>query len=402
MLTDKALKALRPRERPYKRADERGLYVIVRPDGAVWWRFRYSYTGREKLLSLGTYPDTSLKRAREKRDDARRELAAGLDPSAKRQAEKLAHADTFGAISRELLELLRKKLAPATFAKAEWILDDILLPRLENRPIREITAQELLGVFRRVESRGKHETAHRARQRASQVFRYAIATSRAERDPTADLRGALAAVTTTNRAAITEPRRIGELLRAIDTYQGQPAVMAALKLAPLLFVRPGELRGAAWSEFDLKAAEWRIAAERTKMREPHLVPLSTQAIAILEDLHAVTGRGRLLFPGLRSRERPISENTLNGALRRLDFDKDEMTAHGFRALASTRLNELGFAPDVIERQLAHAERNKVRAAYNRAERLEERRKMMQSWGDYLDGLKADTRSKVAAIRGRVE
>jgi integrase len=396
MLTDTALRHLKPTEKPYKRADGQGLYVLVNPNGTKWWRFKYAYGGREKLLSLGTYPETGLKAAREARDENRRLLAKGIDPSAKRQAEKLAHADTFGSIGLEWLEKQRSSFAPATFAKAKWILDDLLFPALRNKPIAKITASELLGVLRKIEARGKHETAHRARQRASQIFRYAIATGRAAHDLTADLRGALVAVTTENRPAITEPRRIGELLRAIDGYQGQPSVMAALKLAPLVFVRPGELRGAEWREFDLDAAEWRIAAERMKMGEMHVVPLSSQALDILRELHSLTGRGRLLFPSLRSRERPLSENTLNGALRRLDFGSDEMTAHGFRALASTRLNELGFAPDVIERQLAHAERNKVRAAYNRAERLAERRTMMQAWADYLDGLRRG--ATVTAIR----
>lgn len=386
MLTDATIRNAAPRDKPYKLMDERGLYMLVQPNGALWWRFRYRYEAREKLISLGIYPDTSLKLAREKRDEARRSLAAGIDPSARRQAEKLSRADTFGAIGREWLEMQRAKLAPATFAKAEWILEDLLFPRLETKPISSITAQEVLAVLRRIESRGKHETAHRARQRAGQVFRYAVATGRAERDVTGDLRGALAPVVTKNRAAITEPRRIGQLLRAIDTYDGQDTTRAALKLAPLLFVRPGELRGAKWSEFDLANAEWRIAAERYKMREQHIIPLSTQALEILERLHEITGHGTLVFPGLRSRLRPISENTLNSALRRLDFSKDEMSPHGFRALASTCLNELGFNTDVIERQLGHAERNKVRAAYNRAERLAERRTMMQAWGDYLDGL----------------
>ena len=387
MLTDTALKALKPRQKPYKKSDGQGLFVIVRPDGALWWRFKYRFDSREKLISFGTYPDTTLKLARRKRDDARKLLAANVDPSAKRQAEKLARSDSFGAIGREWLGLQKAKLAPVTVDKAEWILEDLLFPRLESKPIASITAQELLAVLRKIEERGNHDTAHRARQRAGQVLRYAIATGRAERDVTADLRGALAPVVTVNRAAITDPSRIGELLRAIDAYQGQPTVMAALKLAPLLFVRPGELRAAVWSEIDLDAAEWRIAAERTKMRETHVVPLATQALSILEELHQLTGRGRLVFPGLRSHDRPISENTLNSALRRLDFTTDEMSSHGFRALASTRLNELGFAPDLIERQLGHAERNKVRAAYNRAERLAERRSMMQFWADYLDGLR---------------
>ena len=395
MLTDTELKRLKPREKPYKLADERGLYVMVMPDGALWWRFRYGYAGREKLISFGTYPDTSLKLARQKRETARSELAAGIDPSAKRQAEKLARADTFEAVAREWLALREKKLAENTLDKATWTFETFVFPHIGSRPIGQIDPADILKLLRRIESRGKHETAHRTRQRCSQVFRFAVASGRASRDPAADLKGALAPVKVESHAAIVEPKRIGELLRAIDGYQGQPAVMAALKLAPLVFVRPGELRGAEWSGFDLEAGEWRIPASRMKMREPHLVPLSSQAIAILKELQKHTSERRLLFPSLRSKDRPMSDNTLNAALRRLGYSGDEHTAHGFRSTASTRLNELGFPPDVIELQLAHAERNKVRAAYNRAERLDERRKMMQAWADYLDGLKDG--AKIIAI-----
>ncbi len=398
MLTDTELKRLKPREKPYKLADERGLYVMVMPDGALWWRFRYGYAGREKLISFGTYPDTSLKLARQKRDTARSELAAGIDPSAKRQAEKLARADTFEAVAREWLALREEKLAENTLDKATWTFETFVFPHIGSRPIGQIVPADLLKLLRRIESRGKHETAHRTRQRCSQVFRFAVASGRASRDPAADLKGALAPVKVESHAAIVEPKRIGELLRAIDGYQGQPAAMAALKLAPLVFVRPGELRGAEWSEFDLEAGEWRIPANRMKMREPHLVPLSSQAIAILKELQKHTSERRLLFPSLRSKDRPMSDNTLNAALRRLGYAGDEHTAHGFRSTASTRLNELGFPPDVIELQLAHAERNKVRAAYNRAERLDERRKMMQAWADYLDGLKSG--AQIIAIDAR--
>jgi integrase len=396
VLTDTELKALRPREKAYKRADERGLYVIVMPDGARWWRFRYRYGGREKLISLGTYPDTSLKLARQKRDDARQDLARGVDPSARRQAERMAQADTFEAVAREWLALQTNKLAAITLEKATWALETFVFPQIGSKPVGKVEPADVLRLLRRIESRGKHETAHRTRQRCSQVFRFAVASGRATRDPTADLKGALAPVKTESHAAITEPKRIGELLRAIDGYQGQPSVMAALKLAPLVFVRPGELRAAAWNEFDLKEAEWRIPAARMKMDDAHVVPLSAQAVAVLEELHTITGRDKLLFPSLTSKERPISENTLNAALRRLGYAGNEMTAHGFRAMASTRLNEMGFAPDVIELQLAHKERNRVRAAYNRAERLAERRKLMQAWSDYLDGLRRG--ADVKAIR----
>jgi integrase len=387
MLTDTELKALRPRERPYKRSDARGLYVLINTDGARWWRFRYRVSGREKLISLGTYPDTSLRLAREKRDEARRRLAAGIDPSAERQAAKLAAADTFEAIGREWLSVQASKLSAATLAKAEWILTTFVFPHIGSRPIGEIAAPDVLRLLRRIEARGKHETAHRRRQRCSQIFRFAVASGRARGDVTVDLRGALAAVKTESLAAIVEPDRIGELLRAIEGYQGHPAVAAALKLAPYVFVRPGELRAAEWSEIDAQDSVWRIPAERMKMKSPHVVPLAKQALAIVEELQLLTGGGRFLFPSLRTPARCMSENAITAALRRLGYSGEEMTWHGFRAMASTRLNVLGFPPDIIELQLAHKERDKVRAAYNRAERLAERRSMMQQWADYLDGLR---------------
>jgi integrase len=398
VLTDKALQALKPREKPYKKADERGLYVIVRPDGALWWRLKYRWRGKEKLLSLGTYPDTNLKAARRKRDNARVAIAAGTDPSAARQAEKAVTAETFEAVAREWLGK-QKKLKPTTVEQLRHRLEKYAFPHIFGDPVATLAAPDVLAMLRRVESRGKHETAHRIRSLAGRVFRYAVASGRAERDPTADLKGALTAKTSRHFAAITEKRRVAELMRVLDGYQGQPAVMAALKIAPLVFVRPGELRGARWSEFDLEAAEWLIPGERMKMGRDHIVPLSTQALAIVDDLQAHTGRGTLLFPSLRHADRPISDNTLNAALRSLGYSKDEQTAHGFRTIASTLLHELGYASDVIELQLAHAERNKTKASYNRAERLTERRTMMQSWADYLDGLKADTGAKVRAIRG---
>ncbi|MBX5461807.1 MAG: integrase arm-type DNA-binding domain-containing protein [Steroidobacteraceae bacterium] len=390
-LTEAAIRAARPHEKPYKLFDGGGLYLLVTPEGGRWWRLKYRYGGKERGLSLGVYPAVSLRTARERRDEARRLLASGVDPSAHRKAERASRAETFEALAREWLALQQPTLAPATYAKARWLLEAFLLPKLGDRPIHEITPPELLGVLRGIESGGIHETAHRAKQLAGRIFRYAIATGRAERDPAADLRGALAPIAARNHAAITEPAKVGALLRVIDGYVGQPATMYALRLAPLVFVRPGELRAAEWREFDLEAAEWRIPAERMKMREAHLVPLSRQAVAILKELHAFTGTGRYLFPSLRTPARPISENTLNAALRRLGYAKDEMTAHGFRAMASTLLNERGFPPDVIELQLAHAERNRVRAAYNRAERLDERRQMMQAWADYLDSLRSGAR-----------
>ncbi len=397
MLTDTKVRATRPRERQYKLFDERGLFLIVYSNGRRGWRFRYRYGGREKLISLGTYPEISLKKARKRRDDARELVADGIDPSAKRQAERLAQADTFEAVAIEWLTMA-DKAATDTVATMRRRLESYIFPYIGKKPIADITAPDLLMALRRIESRGTYETAHRTRSACGRIFRYAIATGRAERDVAADLKGALAPTHVQSFAAITDPKRIRGLLRAIDGYQGQPTVMAALKLAPLVFVRPGELRAAEWSEIDLPAGEWRIPAKRTKMRTPHLVPLSTQAVAVLEELYPLTGSGAYVFPSLRTTDRPISDNTLNAALRRLGYSKTEMTAHGFRAMASTRLNEMGFPPDVIELQLAHAERNKVRAAYNRAERLAERRKMMQAWADYLDGLRVDEQSKVATLR----
>jgi integrase len=388
MLTETTVKNAKPKERPYKLYDERGLYLLVSQDGGRWWRFRYVLGGKEKLLSLGTYPDVTLKRAREKRDEGRRLVADGIDPSAKRRAEKVAQADTFEAIAREWME--KQHFAAATLEKAEWTFKDLIYPFLGSRPVGSLTPPEILEVLRRLERRGKHETAHRTKQRISQVIRYAIATGRAERDITADLRGALTPIKTRNHAAITEPAQVGALLRAIDAYSGQPATEAALKLAPLLFVRPGELRAARWAEFRLDGdePEWRIPAERMKMAEYHVVPLSKQAVAILKDLQSVTGPEGFVFPGVNEPNRPMSETCLTVALRRMGYSGEQMTWHGFRAMASTLLNEQGWHPDLIELQLAHRERNKVRAAYNRAQRLEERRKMMQAWADYLDALKS--------------
>ena len=390
MLTETQIKNAKAGDKPRKLFDGEGLFLLIHPNGGKWWRFKYRIDGKEKSLSFGVYPDVPLKRARELRDEARALVAAHADPSIKRQNEKTTKAITFELVAREWLELQTEKLAPITLAKARWMLETFIFPKLGSRPVAEISAPDLLDVLREIEARGTHETAHRTKQRCGQVFRYAIATRRATRDVTQDLRGALAPVVTTNHAAITEPRRIAELLRAIEGYAGQPITQAALKLAPLVFVRPGELRAAEWSEFDLDRAEWRITPERTKLRRAHVVPLAKQAVSILKDLAPLTGDGRYVFPSLRSPSRPMSENTTNAALRRLGYTTEQMTSHGFRALASTCLNEQGFAPDVIELQLAHKERNKVRAAYNRAERLQERRAMMQAWADYLDSLRANT------------
>jgi integrase len=388
-LSETRIKSAKPHEeRQYKVYDERGLYLLVTPDGGRWWRFKYRLGRREKGISLGTYPDVSLKRAREKRDAARRLVADGIDPSDHRRATKDAQADTFRALAEEWIP--KQHFSDKTLEKARWTFNDLIYPYIGNRPVTQITAPQVLELVRRLEARGKHETAHRTKQRIGQVLRYAIAIGRAERDVTADLRGALTPVKVENHAAITEPAKVGGLLRAIDAYSGQPAVEAALKLAPLLFVRPGELRAARWEEFQLDGdePEWRIPAERMKMREYHVVPLARQAVAILRDLQPVTGPAGMVFPNLRDPNRPLSEVALTAALRRMGYSGEEMTWHGFRTVASTLLNEQGWHPDLIELQLAHQERNKVRAAYNRAQRLEERRKMMQAWAAYLDQLKA--------------
>lgn len=392
MLTDTALKALKPGEKQYKRGDTQGLFILVMPNGSKLWRFRYRFGGRQNDLALGEYPDLTLAKAREKRDDYRHVLAEGKDPGSVHRAEK--------QMRKHGGETSFEAIARAWFAdqKAGWEQShaDVVMRRLEKdifpaigrRQIQEISSRELLSVLRRVAARGAEETARRNRQVCGQIFRYAVASGLAERDITADLAGSLPVAKKGRMAAITDPKEAGALLRAIEGYEGFTPTKCALRLAPLVFVRPGELRAAEWSEIDLDAAEWRIPAERMKMKETHVVPLSRQAIAILEDLKPLTGEGRYLFPSIRTGNRPMSNNTVNAALRRLGYTTDQMTGHGFRTLASTLLNEQGWSPDAIERQLAHAPRNKVRAAYNRAELLGERRRMMQAWADYLDGLKA--------------
>jgi integrase len=395
MLTDAAIRAAKPRQKSYKLFDGHGLYLEVVPTGSKLWRLKYRHDGRENRLALGAHPATSLKEARERRDAARRQLGAGIDPSSQRQAEKLATANTFEAIAREWLALQEKKLAPTTFAKAQWTFETLVFPYIGSRPIAKLGATDVLKVLKRIEGRGIHETAHRTRQRCSQVFRYAVQTERAAHDVSADLRGALAPVVSEHHASITEPARIGELLRAIHGYGGHLVTAYALKLAPLLFVRPGELRRAEWTEFDLDGTEphWRIPAAKMKMGEQLVVPLAIQALALLRELHPLTGGGQYVFPSLRSGSRPMSDGTVNAALRRMGYTTEEMTGHGFRSLASTCLNEQGYHPDLIELQLAHAERNQVRAAYNKAQRLPERRQMMQAWADYLEGLRAQNPSR---------
>jgi integrase len=387
MLSDTRVRGAKPSDKQYKLYDGRGLFLLVTPTGGRLWRLKYRINGGEKLISLGAYPDVGLKRAREKRDEARKLLADGIDPSAQRQERRTALLETFEGVAEEWLELQSKSLAPETISILGSRLKSALYPYLGSKPVAAITAQEVLAALRRIEARGRHETAHRVRALAGRVLRYAVATGRAPHDVAADLKDALAPVKSRNFASVTDPVRVGELMRAIDGYTGHPVTALALKLAPLVFVRPGELRAAEWPEIDLANAEWRIPAARIKMGQPHVVPLSRQALAILRELQPLARGGRYLFPSLRTRDRPMSNNTINAALRRLGYSSEEQTGHGFRSMASTLLNEQGFPPDVIELQLAHSERNKVRAAYNKAQRLTERRKMMQAWADYLDELR---------------
>jgi integrase len=384
MLTDVKVRSARPGEKPYKLYDGRGLLLLVQPTGGRWWRFRYRFGGREKTISLGTYPDVPLAIARDKRDDARRQLGKGVDPSAVRQAERSALADTFEAIAREWLAAGcpggrgRGGVSDETLGQLKHRLVTYVFPYVGRWPIVDVTAPELLKVLRRIETKGALETAHRVRSVTSRVFRYAITTGRAERDPAADLIGAVAQPRRRNFAAVTDPRRLGVLLRGIDQYAGQPVTKSALQFLALTFVRPGELRLATWGEFDVEGDEpqWIIPAARTKMRRDHIVPLAPQALMVLDGLSPLTDRGvdSLVFPSLKP-GRPLSDNTLNMALRCIGFDGDSHVSHGFRSTASTLLHERGFQSDVIEAQLAHA-RPGVGGVYNRSHLLAQRRKLM--------------------------
>jgi integrase len=391
-LSDTAIRNAKPTDKAQKLSDGGGLYLLLNPNGSRWWRLKYRHSGKEKLLSLGVYPDTGLKDAREKRDDARKLLAAGVDPGVKRKAEKAAGeeraANSFEVVAREWHTKQSTAWVELHASRIMLRLENDVFPWLGNRPIADITAKELLATVNRIVDRGAVESAHRVLQNCGQILRYAIATGRAERNPAADLRGALPPVKQTHLAAIVEPNAIGELLRAMDAYNGSLVTKCALRLAPLVFVRPGELRQAEWKEFDLDGAQWNIPAEKMKMRESHLVPLAPQAIEILWELHALTGRGRYVFPSARSPQRPMSNNAVLSALRRMGYATDEMSGHGFRAMARTVLDEvLHFRPDYIEHQLAHAVKDPNGRAYNRTAHLPERRKMMAAWAEYLDTLK---------------
>lgn len=393
MLTDLAVRKAGPREKAYKLSDGGGLYLLVTTTGQRYWRMDYRFAEKRATSALGVYPTVSLAEARAKRLETKKLIAEGINPAAKRRIDKitgpLANVNSFRAVAEEWLDKAgREGRAEVTMGKLKWLLE-FAHPIIGDRKIGEIKAPELLAVLRAVEKRGHYETARRLRSTCGQVFRYAIATGRADRDISADLRGALIVPKVTHRAAIVTPKDVGVLLRAIDAYSGYPITHAALRLAPHVFVRPGELRHAEWTEFDLTKNVWTIPAEKTKMRVAHRVPLTRQVLAILEELRELSGNRRYLFPAQGKRDRPMCENTINLALRRMGFDGKTMTAHGFRAMASTLLNEQGhWNPDAIERQLGHAESDEVRRAYARGEHWEERLAMMKSWSDYLDQLRS--------------
>jgi integrase len=390
-LTDTKVRTIKPAEKPKKLFDGGGLFLLVTPTGGKLWRLKYRFGGIEKMLALGAYPQTSLADARQKRDQARALMLNGVDPRDIKKAQKAAGAqenETFEVIAREWHTKFSASWAASHGNKIIRRFELYVFPWLGDRQIKSITAPDLLTVLRRIEAKGTLDTAHRTRQNCGQVFRYAVATGRAERDPSADLRGAIPPASGKHMATITDPKEIAGLLRSIDDYRGSIVTRCALQLAPLFFVRPGELRHAEWSEFNLDAAEWRIPAEKMKAGVLHIVPLSRQALGVLREIHPLTGHGRYVFPSPRTDSRPMSSNAILSALRRMGFAKDEMSGHGFRSMASTLLNEQGWNRDAIERQLAHAERNSVRAAYNYAEFMPERKKMMQAWADYLEGIKA--------------
>lgn len=412
-LTVTKLNSAKPKDRPYKLADEKGLFLLVQPSGGMLWRMKYRIDGRdedgipkriEKKLGLGTFPDVGLKEARQMRDRAREQLAKGIDPAEKKRrdkhAAKVSAANSFSAVAKLYIDKNRREgLAETTIAKREWFLRLVEKP-LGSRPIADIQPFEVLEAVRPYEAAKNDEKAHRTLQFIGQVFRYAIACQLAASDPTRDLRGALTSRKPKHLAAILQPKKAGELLRAIDDYDGNQLTLMALKLSALLFVRPGELRHAEWSEIDFEGAVWAIPAAKMKMRREHVVPLPAQAIALFREAEKFTGGGRYIFPSIRTPVRPMSENTVNAALRRLGFSGDEMTAHGFRAMASTLLNESGkWSPDAIERALAHKDKDGIRAAYHRGAHWAERVEMAQWWADHLDMLR--TGVAIVPIRSSV-
>ena len=402
MLTVTQIQALKPAAKPYKVADDDGLFLLVQPSGALLWRFRYKAHGVERKLSLGSFPDVSLAQARKRRDLAHGEIEDGGDPVEEKRQSKLkaeiAARTTFKLVADEYIQKMeREGRSPATIKKARWFLD--LLDKIAKRPISEITPHELLDALKRVEKRGHHETAQRLRAFTGRVFRYAFATLRADGNPADILRGALTSPRVKHHAALIEPLKVGELLRAIDGYDGRPETRVALQLIAHVFLRPGELRQAKWSEIDFADKVWRIPAERMKMKQPHTVPLSRQSLYLLNELRTLRKPSEFLFPSLYSPQRAMSDGTLNVALRRMGYGNDEMTSHGFRAMASTLLNESGlWHPDAIERALAHGEKDRVRAAYHRGTHWGERVRMAQWWSDHLDQLRAG--GKVLKVKFR--
>lgn len=402
-LTDTAIRNAKGREKEYKLADGGGLYLLITPAGGKLWRLKYRVEGREKKLSIGSYPEISLSQARKRRDEARELVAAGADPSREKQQArhraKVAAANSFGEVAQEFIDKRRREgLSSSTADKSEYYISR-MGPAIARLPISEIAAPDLLAVLRRIEAKGNYETAKRVLQLAGRVFRYAVATARLASDPSRDLRGALTAPQTKHYGAIIDPKRAGELLRAIDGYEGQVLTRLAMQLSANVFVRPGELRHAEWGEIDLDGGLWTIPAGKIKMRRPHLVPLSRQSVELLRAVREISGPTGYVFPSIRTRIRAMSENTVNAALRRLGFAGDEMTAHGFRAMASTLLNESGkWSPDAIERALAHGDSDKVRAAYHRGAHWNERVEMAQWWSDYLDQLR--TGAEIVPFPGR--
>lgn len=391
-LTDMKIKAFKPSDKSQKYYDGGGLYILVQPSGSKLWQMKIRIDGKEKKLSFGKYPVVSLKGARTKRDDAKRQIAQGIDPAAKKQQAKIAakvkNENSFATIAKEYLAKREKEgLADATIVKSRWLLS-LLEPKLGRKPIADISPPELLAVLKKVEGAGKRETAKRMRSFASRVFRYGVATGRCEHDPSSVLRGALLTPIVKHYAAIVDARQLGELLRSIESYQGQPAAFIALRLTPHIFQRPGEVRKMRWNELDMQKAVWQIPAGRMKQRKAHNVPLSRQSIELLEEMRGLSGHGEFVFPSIRTFKRPMSENTINGALRRLGYGGDEMTAHGFRTTASSLLNESGkWNPDAIERALSHADNDAIRGIYNQTPYWNERVKMAQWWSDYLETLR---------------
>ena len=390
-LTDLAIRALDTQDKVYKRADDRGLYLEVHPTGSKLWRYKYRHQGKDKRLALGRYPEVGLAEARRKRDEARLKVVEGIDPLAERRRKKLVAAyhaaNTFGDVAKEYIDkMVAEERALATITKANWLLE-------------QLKPMDVFAALKRIEARGKYETARRCRSFASRVFRYGVATGRAESDPTAVLRGALITPKPKHHGALLEPEEVGELLRAIDAYVGTGITRIAMQIAPHMMARPGELRKATWSEFDLENAVWKVPADRMKMRRPHVVPLSRQVLAMLFELHALTGPNGYVFPANHTWKRPLSENTMNQAFRRMGYTAGEITAHGLRTTASTLLNESGkWSPDAIERSLAHSDKDAVRGIYNRGRYWQERVAMHQWWSDYLDELRS---SVPATLRGSV-